>query len=70
MTEQRIQKLRRKLQEARYAAVSRNPGFAAPLLAPNLANPMLQELFWEMNAQGRQFSFLCGHDSTIASVLR
>ena len=32
MTEQRIQKLRRKLQEARYAAVSRNPGFAAPLL--------------------------------------
>ena len=43
--------------------------FAAPLLAPNLANPMLQELFWEMNAQSRKFSFLCGHDSTIASVL-
>ena len=32
MTEQRIQKLKRKLQEARYAAVSRNPDFAAPLL--------------------------------------
>ena len=43
--------------------------FASPLVAPNVANPMLQELFWEMNAQGRQFSFLCGHDSTVASVL-
>ena len=32
MTEQRIQKLKCKLQEARYAAVSRNPEFALPLL--------------------------------------
>jgi len=43
--------------------------FEAPLLAVNLAHPMLEELYWEMNAQGRKFSFLCGHDSTIASVL-
>ena len=32
MTEQRIQRLKRKLQEARYAAIQRNPAFAAPLL--------------------------------------
>lgn len=32
MTEQRIQKLKRKLQEARYAAIVRNPDFALPLL--------------------------------------
>ena len=31
MTDQRIQKLRRKLQEARHAAVCRNPEFALPL---------------------------------------
>ncbi|MER2063304.1 MAG: histidine-type phosphatase [Alkalibacterium sp.] len=43
--------------------------FASPTLAVNAANPMLRELFAELNAQGRQFSFLCGHDSTITSVL-
>ncbi len=32
MTEERIKRLRRKLQEARYAAICRNPGFAMPLL--------------------------------------
>ena len=32
MTEQRIQRLKRKLREARYAAIKRNPAFAAPLL--------------------------------------
>ena len=43
--------------------------FSSPLLAPNLAHPMLKELYQELNAQGRQFSFLCGHDSTITAVL-
>ena len=38
-------------------------------LAVNLAHPMLKELYAEMNAQGREFTFLCGHDSTIASTL-
>ncbi len=32
MTEQRIQRLKRKLQEARYAAIKRNPAFAESLL--------------------------------------
>lgn len=43
--------------------------FTSPLIAPNLSHPMLKELYSELNAQGREFSFLCGHDSTIASVL-
>jgi len=43
--------------------------FTAPSLAVNLAHPMLKELYAELNAQGRQFSFLCGHDSTVTSVL-
>ena len=43
--------------------------FTAPKLAVNLAHPMLKEIYAELNAQGRQFSFLCGHDSTITSCL-
>ena len=43
--------------------------FASPLLAPNLANPILKEVYAELNAQGREFSFLCGHDSTITCFL-
>ena len=43
--------------------------FTSPKLAVNLAHPMLKELYAEMNAQGRKFSFLCGHDSTISSCL-
>ena len=43
--------------------------FGSPLLAPNLAHPMLEELYAEMNAEGRKFSFLCGHDSTVTCVL-
>ena len=30
---------------------------------------MLEELLSEMDTQGRKFTFLCGHDSTVASVL-
>ena len=43
--------------------------FASPLLAANMANPMLKELYAELNTPGRRFSFLCGHDSTLSSVL-
>jgi len=43
--------------------------FTSPLLAPNLAHPMLKEVYGELNTEGRQFTFLCGHDSTIASFL-
>ena len=43
--------------------------FTSPLLAANLAHPILKEIYAELNAQGREFSFLCGHDSTIAAFL-
>ena len=43
--------------------------FASPSLAPNLAHPILKEFYAELNAQGREFSFLCGHDSTITAFL-
>ncbi len=43
--------------------------FASPKLAVNLAHPILEEIFSELNADGRKFSFLCGHDSTITSFL-
>jgi len=43
--------------------------FGTPLLAPTLAHPMLEEMYHEMNTEGRKFSFLCGHDSTVMSFL-
>ena len=43
--------------------------FATPSIAVNVAHPMLQELLSELRAPGRKFSFLCGHDSNIGSVL-
>jgi glucose-1-phosphatase len=43
--------------------------FGTPLLAVNVAHPLLQEIRDELQADSRQFSFLCGHDSNLASVL-
>ena len=43
--------------------------YGQPLMATNLAHPLLQEIGSELKASGRTFSFLCGHDSNIASVL-
>lgn len=43
--------------------------FSAPLVADNVANPLLEEMYSEMNADGRVFTFLCGHDSNLASVM-
>lgn len=43
--------------------------FTAPLVAVNVARPLLKEILSELNAKGRQFSFLCGHDSNVGSVL-
>ena len=43
--------------------------FCAPLVSVNVAHPLLQEIRAELTAPGRQFSFLCGHDSNVASVL-
>jgi glucose-1-phosphatase len=43
--------------------------FDAPLISVNIAHPLLQELRDELTAEDRKFSFLCGHDSNIASVM-
>ena len=43
--------------------------FEAPLISVNEAHPLLQEIRSELTAEGRKFTFLCGHDSNVASVL-
>lgn len=43
--------------------------FTAPIVAVNVAHPLLQYMFDELNSSDRKFSFLVGHDSNIASVL-
>ena len=43
--------------------------FTAPLIAANVAHPLLQEIEAELTTGGRTFSFLCGHDSNVGSVL-
>ncbi len=42
--------------------------FTAPIVAVNVAHPLLQYMYDELNANDRKFTFLCGHDSNIASV--
>lgn len=43
--------------------------FTAPLVSVVVAHPLLMEIEKEMKAEGRVFSFLCGHDSNVGSVL-
>ncbi len=43
--------------------------FTAPSVAVNIAHPLLQEMSKELAQPGRKFTFLCGHDSNISSVL-
>ena len=43
--------------------------YTAPLIAANVAHPLLQEIEGELTNSERRFSFLCGHDSNVGSVL-
>ena len=43
--------------------------FCAPLIAVNVAHPLLQEIRAELSTEDRKISFLCGHDTNIASLL-
>ena len=43
--------------------------FTAPLVAAHVANPLLREITSELENSDRAFTFLCGHDSNISSVL-
>ncbi len=42
--------------------------FTAPIVAVNVAHPLLQYMYDELNDKDRKLTFLCGHDSNIASV--
>lgn len=42
--------------------------FAAPTVAINVAHPLLVYMYDELSDKDRKLSFLCGHDSNIASV--
>lgn len=42
--------------------------FAAPTVAVNVAHPLLVYMYDELLDKDRKLSFLCGHDSNIASV--
>lgn len=43
--------------------------FTAPVVARQVARPLLRTMLEELQTEGRKFTFLCGHDSNIASVL-
>ena len=43
--------------------------FTAPVVAVNVAHPLLKVMSEELALNDRKFTFLCGHDSNIASVL-
>ena len=43
--------------------------FTAPAVACQVARPLLQTMLEELQYDGRKFTFLCGHDSNIGSVL-
>ena len=43
--------------------------FSAPAVACQVAKPLLRTMLEELRCDGRKFTFLCGHDSNIGSVL-
>ena len=43
--------------------------FTAPVVARQVARPLLLTMLEELQNNGRKFTFLCGHDSNIGSVL-
>lgn len=44
--------------------------FASHIVAVNVANPMLKEVESELDKDGRIFTYLCGHDSNVITVLK
>ena len=43
--------------------------FTAPVVACQVARPLLRTMLEELQNEGRKFTFLCGHDSNLGSVL-
>ncbi|MEZ3558890.1 MAG: histidine-type phosphatase [Duncaniella sp.] len=42
--------------------------FTAPIVAVNVANPLIQYMYDELRSPDRKFTFLVGHDSNLSSV--
>lgn len=42
--------------------------FTAPIVAVNVANPLIRYMYDELRSPDRKFTFLCGHDSNLSSV--
>ena len=42
---------------------------SAPMLALNMADPLLEEIKGELENDSRKFTFLCGHDVNITNIL-
>lgn len=42
--------------------------FTAPIVAANVANPLIQYMYDELRSPDRKFTFLVGHDSNLSSV--
>ena len=43
--------------------------FTSPAVAQQVAGPLIKTMMEELQTDGRKFTFLCGHDSNIGSVL-
>ena len=43
--------------------------FTSPAVAQQVASPLIKTMMEELQTDGRKFTFLCGHDSNIGSVL-
>ncbi|MBQ4403911.1 MAG: histidine-type phosphatase [Selenomonadaceae bacterium] len=54
---------------AKISSLLINSNFDRPLGAKVFASPMLAVISDELNTTGRKFSFICGHDSNLSSLL-
>ena len=49
--------------------VTVNVLFGTPLVSAHVAHPLLMVIRDELNTEGRKFTFFCGHDSNLVSVM-
>lgn len=54
---------------AKVSSILINSNFDRPLCSKALASPLLAVISDELNTTGRKFSFICGHDSNLSSIL-
>ncbi len=54
---------------AKVSSILINSNFDRPLCSRALASPLLAVISDELNTTGRKFSFICGHDSNLSTIL-